>query len=309
MTHPFFHAVEAYLHTLAQQNKSAHTLAAYRRDLQQLADLLPENAPNPLTRSQLVAVLKKLSQQGLHQRSLARKLSTWRQYCQYCQQQNLIANDITIGLKAPKPPERLPKAIEREQLNHLLNQTQPENPLQYRDMAFIELFYGSGLRLAELHALNLHDVMLDAGWVAVQGKGNRQRHVPLTQKSTDALRQYLPLRVANADETALFTSRHGKRLSMRQIAKRLDLWAKNVGSTQHISPHMLRHSYASHVLQASRDVRAVQDLLGHRSLSTTQIYTKLDFDHLAQVYDETHPRAKRTSRDEPMKNSKIIGKK
>lgn len=293
MTHPFFQAVEAYLLTLAQQNKSNHTLNAYRRDLQQLANLLPENAPNPLTRSQLISALKALSQQGLHERSLARKLSTWRQYCQYCQQQNLIANNISIGIKAPKAPERLPKAINREELNLLLNQTQPENSLQYRDMAFIELFYGSGLRLSELHALNLSDVMLDAGWVAVQGKGNRQRHVPLTQKSIHALRQYLPLRIALPHETALFTSRYGKRLSTRQIAKRLDLWAKNLGNLQHISPHMLRHSYASHILQASRDMRAVQDLLGHSSLSSTQIYTKLDFDHLVQVYDDAHPRAKR----------------
>ena len=296
--HPFFQSLDAFLLQHQQQNKSPHTLQAYRRDLQQLANLLPDNAPNPLTRSQLVAALKKLSQQNLHSRSLARKLSVWRQYCQYLHQQGALANDISLGLKAPKAPERLPKAIEREQLNHLLNQTQPESTLTVRDLAFIELFYGSGLRLSELNALNLQDILLDAGWVMVQGKGNRQRQVPLTPKSVQALREYLPMRVAQADENALFTSRHGKRLTTRQIAKRLDLWAKNQGSSQHISPHMLRHSYASHLLQASRDVRAVQDLLGHRSLSTTQIYTKLDFDHLAQVYDDTHPRAKRKKKSD-----------
>lgn len=298
MKHPFFQLLEPYLLQHQQQNKSAHTLNAYRRDLQQLADLLPENAPHPLTRSQLIVALKKLSQQGLHARSLARKLSVWRQYCQYLHQHGALDKDISLGLKAPKAPERLPKALEREQLNHLLNQTQPENALSLRDLAFIELFYGSGLRLSELQALNLHDILLDEGWVAVQGKGNRQRQVPLTAKSVAALREYLTVRVAKSGETALFTNRHGSRLGTRQIAKRLDLWAQNQGSTQNISPHMLRHSYASHLLQASRDVRAVQDLLGHRSLSTTQIYTKLDFDHLAQVYDDTHPRAKRKKKSE-----------
>lgn len=141
--------------------------------------------------------------------------------------------------------------------------------------------------------LNLHDVLPDEGWVGVTGKGGKQRRVPLVRKSIDALLDYLPHRIATEGEAALFTNKNGRRLGQRQIQKRLQQWAAEQGSAQHLSPHMLRHSYASHLLQASRDIRAVQELLGHSNLSTTQIYTKLDLEHLAAVYDEAHPRAKR----------------
>lgn len=288
----FFQNLEAYLLVLKQQGKSEHTLSAYRRDLLQLADFLKENPSLP-KKSDLISAFKKLSQHNLNPRTLARKLSVWRQYCAYQTQQNVLPTDISLGIKSPKLPERLPKALERETLNRLLDNPTADDILSLRDHAFIELFYGSGLRLSELYTLNLKDILLDDAWVCVSGKGKKQRQIPLSQKSVIALRAYLPHRVAIPDETALFTNRNGKRLGRRQIAKRLDLWAKNQNSTQNISPHMLRHSYASHLLQASRDVRAVQELLGHSSLSTTQIYTKLDFDHLAQVYDDTHPRAKR----------------
>lgn len=288
----FFQNLEAYLLVLKQQGKSEHTLSAYRRDLLQLADFLKENPSLP-KKSDLISAFKKLSQHNLNPRTLARKLSVWRQYCAYQMQHNVLPTDISLGIKSPKLPERLPKALERETLNRLLDYPPADDVLSLRDHAFIELFYGSGLRLSELYSLNLKDILLDDSWVCVSGKGKKQRQIPLSQKSVMALRAYLPHRVAVPDEPALFTNRNGKRLGRRQIAKRLDLWAKNQNSTQNISPHMLRHSYASHLLQASRDVRAVQELLGHSSLSTTQIYTKLDFDHLAQVYDDTHPRAKR----------------
>ena len=153
--------------------------------------------------------------------------------------------------------------------------------------------YGSGLRLSEIHGLDLDSILLDEGWVSVWGKGSKQRQVPLGRATITAIRAYLPQRQAASGETALFTNRHGGRLSQRQIQNRLKDWAIRQGSPQHLSPHMLRHSYASHLLQASGDIRAVQELLGHNSLSTTQIYTKLDFDHRAKVYDEAHPRAKR----------------
>ena len=153
--------------------------------------------------------------------------------------------------------------------------------------------YGSGLRLSEIHGLDTGDVWLDEGWVRVTGKGRKQRQVPLTGKSVEALKNYLPLRQTASDGKALFTGRNGTRLSQRQIQKRLESWAAQNGDGRHISPHMMRHSYASHLLQSSRDIRAVQELLGHSSLSTTQIYTKLDFDHIARLYDEAHPRAKR----------------
>ena len=290
---PFLVRLDAYLTQLTQQGKSPHTLDAYRRDLIELANMLPENQQP--TRNDVVRALKQLSQRGQHPRSLARKLTSWRQYAEYLVHLGELSSNPIAHIKAPKPPERLPKAIDREQINQMIDKDipQPDDVLAIRDHAMIELFYGSGLRLAELHALNVDDVLLDAGWVTVSGKGKRQRQVPLTRPSIAAIDAYLSTRYAVDGELALFTSRHGTRLCTRQIAKRLEIWSQNNQANQHISPHMLRHSYASHLLQASRDVRAVQELLGHQNLSTTQIYAKLDFDHLAQVYDDTHPRAKR----------------
>ena len=290
---PFLVRLDAYLTQLTQQGKSPHTLDAYRRDLIELANMLPENQQP--TRNDVVRALKQLSQRGQHPRSLARKLTSWRQYAEYLVHLGELTSNPIAHIKAPKPPERLPKAIDREQINQMIDQDIPKSDdvLAIRDHAMIELFYGSGLRLAELHALNVDDVLLDAGWVMVSGKGKRQRQVPLTRPSIAAIDAYLSTRYAVDGELALFTSRHGTRLCTRQIAKRLEIWSQNNQANQHISPHMLRHSYASHLLRASRDVRAVQELLGHQNLSTTQIYAKLDFDHLAQVYDDTHPRAKR----------------
>ena len=283
-----------YLQTLQQQGKSPHTLAAYRRDLEQLSQLLPETAAGETPhRRHFSAALKKLSQQEQHPRSMARKLSVWRRYCGWLVQQNLLEYDPTESLKAPKAPGRLPKAVEQETLNRLLDNDSDNDTLALRDHAIFELMYGSGLRLSEVHDLNLGDILLDEGWVSVTGKGNKQRQVPLVQQSIAAIRAWLPQRYAAAEETALFTNNRGERLSQRQIQNRLRQWALKQGSPQHLSPHMLRHSYASHLLQSARDIRAVQELLGHSNLSTTQIYTKLDFDHLAAIYDEAHPRAKR----------------
>ncbi|MCF7530352.1 tyrosine recombinase XerC [Neisseria lisongii] len=285
---------ERYLLTLQQQGKSPHTLSAYRRDLLQLAEILRQRpSENEVRRQDLVAVLKKLSQQNLGERSLARKLSVWRQYCGWLVQQGIAVQDLAANIRAPKQPQRLPKALQQEPLNRMLDQSSDDDVLALRDQALFELLYGSGLRLSEAQGLDVADISLESGWVRVSnGKGGKQRQVPLTGKSMAAIQTYLPLRIAAADETALFTNRNGKRLGQRQIQKRLQEWSLKQGE-RHISPHMLRHSYASHLLQSSRDIRAVQELLGHSSLSTTQIYTKLDFDHLAKIYDETHPRAKR----------------
>lgn len=289
-------SLDGYLKMLGQQGKSAHTLSAYGRDLTELVRLLTEGSSETaqdLTRRDFVAALKRLSQQGLSERTLARKLSAWRQYCGWLVQSGMMDNDPTFNLKAPRLPERLPKALSQEELNHMLDSTPADDSLAVRDHALFELMYGSGLRLSEIHGLDLGDVLLDEGWVSVTGKGRKERQVPLSGKSVEALRVYLSERVAADSETALFTGKNGTRLGQRQIQKRIQTWAVQQGSGQHISPHMMRHSYASHLLQSSRDIRAVQELLGHSNLSTTQIYTKLDFDHLAKVYDEGHPRAKR----------------
>ena len=290
--HPFLAQLAPYLTEQRQRNRSPHTLIAYERELRELANLLPATAQP--ARRDFQAAFRQLSQRGLHPASLARALSAWRQYCDYLVRQGSLKTNPVQDIKAPKKPQRLPRAIERDTLNALLDQpAEPDDTLALRDQAIAELLYGSGLRLAELAGLNLADVYLDAGWLNVRGKGNKQRQVPLTQSSAALLRQWLAQRPAQPHETALFTTQRGTRLGSRQIAKRLDNWAQQHGSPQHISPHMLRHSFAGHLLQASRDIRAVQDLLGHASLSSTQIYTKLDFDHLATVYDETHPRARR----------------
>lgn len=292
--------LDAYLETLLREGKSEHTLAAYHADLEELFVFLSEmpsededGMPAALSRRDFVAALRRLSQRGLGERTLARKLSSWRQYSAWLLERGLCERDLTANLKPPRPPERLPKALPQEWLNHMLDLPVGDDMLSVRDHALFELMYGSGLRLSEIHGLDCSDVMLEEGWVGVTGKGRKQRRVPLVKKSIEAIAAYLPLRVAVSGERALFTGKNGTRLGQRQIQKRLERWAAVNGDGRHVSPHMMRHSYASHLLQSSRDIRAVQDLLGHSSLSTTQIYTKLDFDHIARLYDEAHPRAKR----------------
>ncbi|MCG7656443.1 tyrosine-type recombinase/integrase [Wielerella bovis] len=295
--HPFLTHLAAYLTEQKQRQRSPHTLLAYENDLRELTTLLP--ATEQPTRHDFTAALKQLSQRGVSAATLSRKCSAWRQYCAYLQRIGSLKNNPTQHLKAPKIPQRFPRAIDQETLNIALNQM-PDSPklLDLRDQAVVELFYGSGLRLAELCSLNLDNIFLTDGWLNVIGKGRKQRQVPLTQKSIIALQNWLAVRPAAENETALFTTQHGQRIGSRQIAKRLERWAQQHNNLQHISPHMLRHSFAGHLLQASQDLRAVQDLLGHENLSSTQIYTKLDFDHLAQVYDQTHPRAHRQTDDD-----------
>lgn len=283
-----------FLQHLRHRGLSPLTLDAYERDLQQLAQLLPDQLnSSQITRLNLVGALKKLSGRGDKPASLARKLSTWRAYFSFLQQHGQISSNPASNIKAPKSGARLPKAVPAEKLNQAFDHPVANTPLSIRDQAIFELLYGSGLRLSELVQLDLQHLMLDENWVHVSGKGNKQRQVPLGSKSVAALRRYLPQRIAISGENAVFTSRLGTRLTARQIQNRLNVWSITQNSDRHLSPHMLRHSFASHVLQNAHDIRAVQELLGHKSISTTQQYTKLDFNHLAQIYDDTHPRAKR----------------
>ena len=287
---------EFVLH-LRQRGLSPLTISAYERDLNQLQKLLPDQLNcKDVTRLHLIGVLKKLSGLGDKPASLARKLSTWRAYFNFLQQQGQLSNNPATNIKAPKAGARLPKAAPAEKLNQTFDHPDINTPLSLRDQAIFELLYGSGLRLSELVQLDLHHLVLEENWVHVSGKGNKQRQVPLGSKSIVALRRYLPHRIARSGENAVFTSRRGTRLTARQIQNRLNVWSITHGSDRHLSPHMLRHSFASHVLQNAHDIRAVQELLGHKSISTTQQYTKLDFNHLAQIYDDTHPRAKRRSK-------------
>lgn len=219
----------------------------------------------------------------------------WKQYAAFLRQHQGWETDLSVGLKAPKTNTRLPKAVPAEPLNQWFSHgADKDDAMAIRDQAMFELLYGCGLRLSELRALDINDVQLEAGWVSVQGKGNKQRQVPLGCKRL-AIEAYLPLRQASSAESALFTSRLGTRIGQRQIQLRLDAWAQRQNSDRHLSPHMLRHSYASHVLQSSQNIRAVQELLGHKQLSTTQIYTSLDFTHLFRSLRCRPPAPKSTS--------------
>lgn len=299
-------AVEQFLAELAHQRRaSLHTLRAYRHDL---ALLQGEAGQRPLAELQshdLRRQAMRLHGQGLAARSVARTLSAWRAYYRWLARRGQLAVDPCVGLRAPKRPRALPKALGIDQTAALLA-LPGDDPLAVRDRAMFELFYSSGLRLAELAALDVVLGRLVAGRqpgagcldladgaVTVTGKRAKTRSVPVGAQAVAALTTWLEQRVAmaKAGETALFVGRRGTRLSPRAIALRLAHWAKKSGLGLHVHPHMLRHSFASHVLQSSGDLRAVQEMLGHASIATTQIYTHLDFQHLAKVYDAAHPRA------------------
>jgi integrase/recombinase XerC len=202
-------------------------------------------------------------------------------------------------LKAPKAPRKLPKLLDVDQMGGMLD-VEVDDELETRDLAIWELFYSSGLRLSELTCLDLGDLDLDAGMVWVHlGKGRKSRHLPVGSRAIEALQRWLPLRagIAKAGESAMFVSCRGTRIAQRTVQLRLDRWQIKLGLPEDVHPHMLRHSFASHVLESSGDLRAVQELLGHADLGTTQIYTHLDFQHLAAVYDRTHPRARKRDSD------------
>ncbi|MGO3858678.1 MAG: tyrosine recombinase XerC [Neisseriaceae bacterium] len=294
-----------YLTTLTQANKSPHTLAAYERDVRRLFELLQQQGladdAVPIKRH-MIAALKSLSGKNQHPHTLARALSAWRQFFAYLEAEGHIELNPCLGLKPPKAPARLPKALTQENMQHLLDEPEANDVLSLRDKAMFELMYASGLRLSELAALNRYDIDFEQHLLRVLGKGHNERIVPFGSQAEAALRAYIdstPIEHSNPEEQAVFLNNKGHRLSMRQIQNRLNRWANQSSSDQHIHPHMLRHSFASHMLQSAQDVRVVQELLGHASLSTTQIYTKLDFEHLASVYDQAHPRAKKKKPAEP----------
>jgi integrase/recombinase XerC len=289
-------SVEQFLAELAHQRRaSPHTITAYRHDLDSLLELAGDADARILQPFQLRRHAMQLHGGGLAPRSLARVLSAWRAWYRWLAKRGEIPRNPGEGLRAPKQPKRLPKALSVGQTMALLD-APADGVLDLRDVAMFELFYSSGLRLAELAGLDVRGGLdLDAGEVTVTGKRAKTRIVPLGAKSIAALRAWLAQRdaLAKPDEPALFVNRNGGRLTPRSIERRLDLWAKRHGADVHVHPHMLRHSFASHVLQSSGDLRAVQEMLGHANIGTTQIYTHLDFQHLAKVYDAAHPRAKK----------------
>jgi integrase/recombinase XerC len=289
-------AVEAYLDELTHQRRlSEHTTLAYRRDLEMLLAFTGERALDALTEAELRRAVATLHGRGLSGRSLARALSAWRGFYRWLAKTRGVARNPGLGLRSPKAKKALPAALSPDQAQQLLDAA-PDDLLETRDLAMFELFYSSGLRLAELAGLDVGGALdLAAGEVQVTGKRRKTRIVPVGAKAREALARWLAGRdaLAGAGQHALFVSRRGTRLSPRTIRTRLDRWAVKHGSPVHVHPHMLRHTFASHVLQSSGDLRAVQEMLGHASISTTQIYTHLDFQHLAKVYDAAHPRARK----------------
>jgi integrase/recombinase XerC len=279
-------------HLQSQRRLSALTAQHYLRDLQQLFLLAGSTPLVSLTANQLRHFMASLHSRGLSGRTLARMISAWRHFFSWlCQYHEFPQNPCT-GLRPPRSPRLLPQALSPDVTAHLL-EVQAEDELILRDRAMLELFYSSGLRLSELAQLNVDDLQEDRHMVRVTGKGNKTRIVPVGSQAREAIVQWLEKRPPGS--TALFISRLGKRLSARAIEERVALRAKQAGITEPVHPHMLRHSFASHVLQSSGDLRAVQEMLGHASIASTQVYTHLDFQHLAKTYDQAHPRARKKS--------------
>jgi integrase/recombinase XerC len=275
--------------------RSPHTRAAYLRDAAALATLAGANDLAHLRTQELRRFLATLHGRGLSGRSLARVLSSWRALYRLLQDKDSGQKENPCaGLKAPKAAKRLPAALSPDEAVRLV-EIAGDEPLAVRDRALFELAYSSGLRLSELASLDADRVDLATGEVRVWGKGAKERIVPVGAAALEALRAWLPVRAAlpNADPNAMFLGRSGKRITPRAIERRLADWAIRQGLSRHVHPHMLRHSFASHVLQSSGDLRAVQEMLGHASIASTQVYTHLDFQYLAKAYDQAHPRAKR----------------
>lgn len=292
-------AVDAYLSELSDQRRlSPHTVVNYRRDLDKLRLAAGETPLDQLLVHHIRRFVAQMHARGLSGRSLGRVLSAWRGFFAWLGERGLVRANPCEAIKAPKSPRLLPKALSVDETSRLLEPADDEDPrLEARDAAMFELFYSSGLRLAELVGLERGalDSIVHEGEVRVLGKRNKLRLVPVGRQACTALQAWAAVRdeLAAADETALFVSRRGRRISPRMVQLRLAQRAVRLGLPGHVHPHMLRHSFASHVLQSSGDLRAVQEMLGHASIASTQVYTHLDFQHLAKVYDSAHPRAKR----------------
>lgn len=280
-----------------EKHYSDATLDAYQRHLVTSAHYFSQfvNGWQAIEVENIKGLLAKLKSRNLSARTINLHLSCLRSFYKFLIRKGLAkANPVEL-VKGPKFTKPLPKNLDVDQVNQLL-EIVPEDTLAVRDKAMMELMYSSGLRLSELANLNLNDKQaIFNGLLTVTGKGSKERVIPVGRKAISAVREWLKVRAefANADEMALFTSKQKRRLSIRQIRARMKKWGIEQGLSANVHPHKLRHSFASHILESSGDLRAVQELLGHSNLSTTQVYTHLDFQHLAKVYDNTHPRAKK----------------
>ncbi|HXR19759.1 MAG TPA: tyrosine recombinase XerC [Steroidobacteraceae bacterium] len=286
---------ERYLAT--ERRLSAHTLAAYRHDLQTLKHWCERNGIEhwrALDHQHIRSFAARSHARGLEGRSIQRRLAALRSFFGFLQREGALARNPGLDVPAPKAAKRLPATLDVDQMARLLA-FKPTNALEVRDLALMELFYSSGLRLAELTSLRLVDLDLDHGEARVIGKGRKERIAPVGRHAIQALRQWLALRapLARPGCEQVFVARRGGALSARAVQLRVAAHARTQGLPQHVHPHLFRHSFATHLLESSRDLRGVQELLGHANISTTQVYTHLDFQHLARTYEQAHPRAKR----------------
>lgn len=293
----------AFLDHLGNERRlSPLTVKHYRRDLETLGKWCAEQdicGWERLDTQHIRAFVAGRHRTGLSGRSIQRQLSAIRSFFRFLMREGVARYDPAAGVSAPKSPRKLPDTMDVDQTARLLD-AHDDDPLAVRDRAMCELMYSSGLRLAELVSLDLNDLDVREGSVRVTGKGAKTRVLPVGRQALKALEEWLDLRggMADVDETAVFVSQRGSRLSARSVQARLSSLALRQGVGRKVHPHMLRHSFASHVLESSGDLRAVQELLGHADISTTQVYTHLDFQHLAKVYDAAHPRARRRNRDD-----------
>lgn len=298
--------LDNFMRYLASERQlSPHTLSNYRRDLMQLSEELQrcDNRDwSTLKEADLRRAVSGLHGQGLSGRSLRRLLSAVRTFYRYLLRENLVTDNPGLAIQAPKSGKRLPQTLDVDQIGSLLDGngngaegSQIDDPLLIRDQAIMELIYSSGLRVSELVSLNLKDLDLGDAILTVTGKGNKTRRLPIGRMALSALDRWLSERalLAKPQESAVFVGRYGRRLGVRSVEQRLRQRGESTDTQGRVYPHRLRHSFASHLLESSGDLRAVQELLGHADISTTQIYTHLDFQHLMTVYEQSHPRARR----------------
>jgi integrase/recombinase XerC len=288
--------IEDYLsHLQVERRMSPHTLDGYQRDLRSLAAWTQAQGMedvSALREPDIRAFVAAEHRRGLSPKSLQRRLSAVRSFYQWLLRHGRIAANPASGVRAPKAPRKLPQVLDADEAKALV-EVPTDVPLGLRDRAMLELFYSSGLRLSELCALRWRDLHLDEGLVSVLGKGNKQRIVPVGSHARNALHEWRA-DSGGADDAPVFPGRGGRPISARAVQIRMRQLSQRQGLFKRVHPHLLRHSFASHVLESSGDLRGVQELLGHADIATTQIYTHLDFGHLARVYDAAHPRAKRS---------------
>ncbi len=290
--------VDNYLnHIASQRGLSPITIQNYSRNLAEFIRLLaPQKIKSwqDLNSDHVRMIIKDLHQKGIKSRSIATKISALRSFLEFLVQDEVLTFNPAKGIVTPKLDKPLPKNISVDEVFQLLN-IKEDDPLSLRDQCMMELMYSSGLRLSELVGINLKDLKLRESEVMVLGKGSKQRLLPITKKAVSSLKAWLKVRpdFCSGNEQALFVSKQKKRISARNVQMRMEKWGLQQQLPSHLNPHKLRHSFATHMLESSGNLRAVQSLLGHANLSTTQVYTHLDFQHLAEVYDKAHPRAKR----------------